>query len=368
MKSTSIIKSNDKIPVIPRQSGGKRVRETEAKKIEEMVERIKGGEQIFKKRKPTKKAGLFDLWSEEPAPDFTSSWPVAYKNDPLLLDNAIRNDGKYISKTANRRAARLKPEASRHKAVEVPHAGAAYRPEETSHKKLMTRVAEKIVEEERRTEELRARLGGKINPKLLRQGPEIGEDDLPQEDDDEEAEEEGAKAIEDGEQGAAVGSNIVISATGKKVEAGAKLSKTERNKMVRHLEREKKLKEAKEERRREKQLNRLGELTKEVNKTVKQQQEEARLREELKDEKWANKTKRLGRHLVKEDLEAVMLPEEIPTTLRRLTPAKTVIKDQFKQFQKRNLVEPRDVKMKSKRGFLAKKKARNVMERAFIDF
>lgn len=371
MKSTNILKSNDKIPVLGRQSGGKRARETEAKKIEGMVERIRAGEQVVKKKKKKTKSGLFDLWAEEDQPDFTAQWPVKFKNDPMLLENAVRDDGKFISKTANRRAARLKPEPSKHKPVSVVHPGAAYRPESGAHAALMAKVASKIVEEDEKKEELRRRLGGKIDTRLLYQGAEVGEDDLPREEDEEEDGEE-VDAIgdggEEGEEEGGGGTRTVLSATGKKVEVGAKLSKTERNKMERHKERERQIQLAKEERKRERQLNRLGELTKEVNKTLGQQEEEAQLREELKDEVYKNKTKRLGRMLVKEDLEAVQLPEEVPSTLRKLAPAKTVIKDQFKQFQKRNLIEPRDVRTKSKRGFLAKKKAKNVMQRAFIDF
>ena len=381
MKSTNILKANDKIPVLGRQSGGKRARETEAKRVEEMAERIRAGEQVFKKKKKMNKPGLFDLWAEEEQPDFTQQWPVKFKNDPMLLESAVRDDGKFISKTANRRASRLKPEPSKHKAVAVVHPGAAYRPESEAHAALMSKVAAKIVEEDEKKEELKRRLGGKINTRLLYQGPEVGEDDLPREEEEEEEdedEEQGVKAIGDGgeeeeeeeeeQEGGGGGTRTVLSATGKKVEVGAKLSKTERNKMERHKERERQIQIAKEERKRERQLNRLGELTKEVNKTLGQQEEEAKLREELKDEVYRNKTKRLGRTLVKEDLEAVQLPEEVPATLRKLAPAKTVIKDQFKQFQKRNLIEPRDVRTKSKRGFLAKKKAKNVMQRAFIDF
>ena len=82
---------------------------------------------------------------------------------------------------------------------------------------------------------------------------------------------------------------------------------------------------------------------------------------------WRNKTKKLSKHKLKVGLDAVKLPEEIPSTLRTLRPEQSVIKDQFLQFQKRNLIEPRQ-KQNFKRGLLAKKKVRNLRERAFIDF
>jgi hypothetical protein len=61
-----------------------------------------------------------------------------------------------------------------------------------------------------------------------------------------------------------------------------------------------------------------------------------------------------------------VLPEDIPKVLRTLKPATALLKEQFTSMQRRNIIEPRK-KEYLKRSVLAKRKYKNVQERAFID-
>ncbi|KAG9478189.1 hypothetical protein GDO78_013280 [Eleutherodactylus coqui] len=137
--------------------------------------------------------------------------------------------------------------------------------------------------------------------------------------------------------------------------------KTERQ---RKKEKEAKILRAGQEAERRERLRRqsLFQL-KSIQASLKSRQDELLRRKKLREEKRkaeALQPKRLGRLKYQEPDLDVLLSEELTESLRKLKPEGSVIKDRFKSFQKRNLIEPRE-----RAKFKRKLKVKYVEKRAF---
>jgi hypothetical protein len=103
-------------------------------------------------------------------------------------------------------------------------AGQSYRPPETEHRALMCKVAAKIILDEEREEALNARLGRNVSYKRLNLGfTQISQEDLVDVAGEEmqgEAETETQEVEQDASE-----SKILVGPSGKKMEAGVKLSR-----------------------------------------------------------------------------------------------------------------------------------------------
>jgi hypothetical protein len=419
LKSTQIIKANPKIPVVPRNTIAQKKWHTETGKIERMRAELQESGQIAEyARKKLRRAApapaaaqrAFDLWGEEeedPAlekvvtagagvcpvnPTASNGWPTVYKNNPHVLANAVDTldpeHGLVGTKKRKYAATQMKPVPSKVRAVEVPDAGASYRPTSQAHELLMSRAAAIIVQEEEKVKATRERLGLKEGQHIKRsnlarkQLAQPGEDDLSDQEDDYEDDEE-----EEGKMHRVPASRAADSEEEKEDEAGeetgqggagkaagkeqGKLTKTQRNKQARHQERERKLQQAREKKKLDKQLNALGEINKAVKKMVQRSEEETKLRAELKPEREAERIHRLGptKLTLNDFIPDVQLPEEIAPRLRVVKQSGSAIRDKFLNLAKRNLVEPRKVtKDKRKNRTLNTRKSDKIKARAYIDF
>ncbi|EKX38654.1 hypothetical protein GUITHDRAFT_144049 [Guillardia theta CCMP2712] len=158
-------------------------------------------------------------------------------------------------------------------------------------------------------------------------------------------------------------------ASSKAAKEKGKLTRAERNKQARHKEVLRAQAAAKEEKKLLKQINRVGEIKKEVENILKIREQASSLEASLKDEKEAERIKRLGKIKLQKEAPEVLLPEEIPTKLRAVKPVGNTLRDKFKNLQKRNLIEPRRSQAgKRKDKTLSVLKAHKIKARAFIDF
>jgi len=94
--------------------------------------------------------------------------------------------------------------------------------------------------------------------------------------------------------------------------------------------------------------------------------EERNRLKELKMKLNENEPKRLGKEKIPETDIEVLLPDEVPKSLREIKPPTTsLLEDRFHSFQKRNMIEPRGVKNYERRYRLKLKV--NIRHREFMD-
>ena len=80
---------------------------------------------------------------------------------------------------------------------------------------------------------------------------------------------------------------------------------------------------------------------KEINRTQ-EQSAEAQAKRKALESMQEGKPKRLGKHKFIEPDTAVAVSDELVATLRELKPDGNLLKDRFKSFQRRNIIEPRN--------------------------
>jgi len=94
--------------------------------------------------------------------------------------------------------------------------------------------------------------------------------------------------------------------------------------------------------------------------------EERKRLKDLKKKQNENKPKRLGKEKIQETDIEVLLPDEVPKSLREIKPPTTsLLEDRFLSFQKRNMIEPRSVKDYDRR--YSMKLKYNIRQREFMD-
>ncbi|KAI8825694.1 ribosome biogenesis protein Nop53/GLTSCR2 [Fimicolochytrium jonesii] len=274
-----------------------------------------------KKRKLEQKKGGFDLWD-------------APETETTVIDSSL--DVAYIEPTLKKSVKKpLLPDTLPKgiKAVEVSHAGASYNPSFDDHQKALREA----VDEETEKIDTKAKTLKKLSyPAEL--------DNLDDEtffDDDSEEEEEN-----EAETSAATGETTVTAEVSAQQTFAAPVvverkTRVDRNKEERRAALEREQKAAKEAKKLDKQLNRLGELKKIVSKEERIRQARLEEREREAVEKANNETRRLGPHAFKPAPMDIQLTEELADSLRELKPEGNLFRDRFTSLQKRTLIEAR---------------------------
>lgn len=276
-------------------------------KVQKMATRLKAQAQSSKGKG---KAGLEDVWGE----DLVAK---ARPKDEWLAAGF----GTEAVPTRYKKKARRAPEPTPVPAVVVAHPGASLRPEEEQRAHLeeiatgkeLTRLDDKTVREEMRK--------GVPRP----EGVVLGA----HHDTDEESDEEGDRSHR----------QVVAN----------KLTKAQRNKQRRLKEQAAQAAAAKAAKAKDRQLNRHGEVKKQLAKEEaareKQRQEAAAHRAEMAKVQ----PKKLSRHTYVETRPEVKLAEEVPSNLRELEVEGNLFRDRFQSLQKRNIIEPRGIHKKKRR-------------------
>ncbi|KAI8591240.1 ribosome biogenesis protein Nop53/GLTSCR2 [Geranomyces variabilis] len=294
-------------------------------------------ERAIKKRKLEIKKGGFDLWAVDTsvAKIAADEADVEAYLEPVIV--------KPVKKPV---FADTRPVAI--PAVEITHAGASYNPSFEAHQSAL----QKAVDEEEVTIGKRASAA-----KQLAYPAELDELDdetfFNDDSDDEEDEEEmndAAAAVATEDDGVdstdAAAKPPPASSTSDApvvlpVNGDARKSRAQRNKELKRAELARQELAAKQAKKLDKQLNRLGELAKIVGKEerehIRRLQERAELQKKLAEEE----TRRLGPHAFKPLPMDVQLTEDLADTLRELKPEGNLFKDRFASLQKRTLIEAR---------------------------
>jgi len=119
-----------------------------------------------------------------------------------------------------------------------------------------------------------------------------------------------------------------------------RLTQAQRNKKKRKIERLELEKRKKAQKALKKQLQIIPEVLKTIDEEEKNTQMEHERLKEIK--KHPDKPLRLGKSLIQKEFPEILLTEEVAGGhFRNIQPSVKLIKDQFKRFQERNLIEPR---------------------------
>eukprot|EP00029_Vermamoeba_vermiformis_P008058 TRINITY_DN3665_c0_g1_i1.p1 TRINITY_DN3665_c0_g1~~TRINITY_DN3665_c0_g1_i1.p1 ORF type:complete len:420 (-),score=154.32 TRINITY_DN3665_c0_g1_i1:44-1303(-) len=270
---------------------------------------------------PSDQNGLFDIWNT------ADERQVAVQK----LKRKNPNSTEYLEPVL------LPPPAKKRKieapsklpAVETGSAGASYRPVYEDHQELLAEAVAEVIKQ--REEE--KRVNNILKSKQKYRKSEIwvdGERDVVEEEEVEEAE----KEEEDEE-------HIAQPFVERK-------SRAERNKEMRKKEM-KKIQIRREEL--EKQRKEFEELP-QILEEFKEQDETRKERQKYKARIKANaeyKTKKLGPIAFAADPTAVVLTEELPSKLRQVQPKVDLLRDRYLSLQKRNIIEPRIKRFKTRR-------------------
>jgi len=277
-------------------------------KIDKIAQRIKTGESVRKKKSAKPDTEAKDLWGEEPDLKRPESEWLAFTGT-----SAVPN--RYKKK------AKMAPEKSVVPAVVVAHSGASVKPVE-DHRKALEDIA---------TGKELTRLDAKEAAETARSKKKMEMLKITQlEDEDEQSDEEETEL------------------THRKVENN-KMTQAQRNKKKRQAELEAAAKTKKADKARLKQVNRSGELIKDLKK---EKNEIAKKQAEVKAhqaEVAKQVPKRLGKKIYEETRPEVKLIEEVPKHLRSLEVEGNLFRDRFESMQKRNIIEPRAVIKKNRR-------------------
>ncbi|XP_069042590.1 ribosome biogenesis protein NOP53 [Lepisosteus oculatus] len=273
--------------------------------------------------------GFYDLWGDTGAPT----------EEPWYLEQTKKKPVK--------RPARLNVKPSALPAIEVVSAGASYNPDFESHQALLLQAHVVEVKRQKEEQHIDRQLAVPQEDKATEETvfQEVVEGLM-----EDEEEEEAESAGEEEEDNA--GTSALSAAGEKKTEKQRKKEKLER-------EKEKQRKAQREQTERRQQLFRLRSIKTELQRGA-QLTAERQERRRAQKERQKFQPRRLGRlKFEAPDLE-VQLSTEISSCLRRLKPEGSVLKDRFKSFQKRNLIEPRE-----RAKFKRKHKLKYVEKRAF---
>ncbi|XP_030074951.1 ribosome biogenesis protein NOP53 [Microcaecilia unicolor] len=275
------------------------------------------------------------LTNNQPDRDFYDIW-----GDANPLDSALAGkDSWFLEQTKKRaveRPSRLNLKPSPLPAVEVIASGGSYNPSFQSHQALLLQAHEAELKRLKQEERLERQLSFPTVDKAptkesafqeLCQG--LLEESEEEEDVIEQQEKNGVEA-----EGTAVPQAAAAAAGEKKTERQRKREKEARA-LTLKLQAEKAVKQKQQE------LFQLRSIKTEV----KHREEELSQRKVKRAEKrkaQAARTRRLGKLKYEAPDTEVQLSEELTGSLRTLKPEGSILKDRFKSFQKRNLIEPRE--------------------------
>ncbi|KAJ1551816.1 hypothetical protein HK096_003387 [Nowakowskiella sp. JEL0078] len=298
--------SKNQLKILTKKAAEELVRNNGVVDLDE-VERKKKAEQRkkfkeYKKRKPGN--ATEDLWDEEKP------------KNPEPVD-------EYLEPSMPKKA--KKPLVKNHKvvipAIEIGHPGTSYNPTFQHHQGALRLAVDEEISRLQKTEEILNKLK---YPKAL--------DDL---DEDDEIDGDVDDQIEiSNDQAEDLSLSLSIN---KPVSSEDRKTRAQRNKEAKQKKQREDEIRLKEMKLRKKELNRLGELKKEIEKNVKNQ----KLNQLENQEELLPSPKRLGPHLFKKPLMTIQLTEELSDSLRKLKPEGNVIKERFASLQARAIIEPR---------------------------
>jgi nucleolar protein 53 len=261
----------------------------------------------------------YDLWDAPAESRDVVAWGVGNKG--IKVDHFVEPAGPNVHPkrtvargTTTKRYAPLTRKSTRHigvKAVYVADPGQSYNPDSVQHEDV---ISEAVAEELQTQAEL-----AYIKQPLYDPDYElhIAEESEEEEESDDEDDEDGKKKKDKG-----------------------KMTRAQRNKQQRHKDLLKQQLAAKEEKRLNKSINRVGEIKAEF---AKEDKTNARLKQhvaDLKDASLREKPQRkIGRHTLKPTPMPVLLDKEIPGSLRTLVPQGNVATDRFESLHSRNKME-----------------------------
>ncbi|XP_043974750.1 ribosome biogenesis protein NOP53 [Gambusia affinis] len=270
----------------------------------------------------------YDIWGQEPK----------VLADPWYLQQT----GKKLVK----RPEKLNEKPSVLPAVEVIAPGGSYNPDFFSHQALLQEAHQVEVQKKKQEDKLERQLA------INKQDRATEETNLREEveglvEEEENDDEELTPSKEDDEAALAA-----IAVTQKKTEKQIKKEKAEKLKEQQRLT----------SRRQTEQQQQLFQL-RSIKASIRQQEEKTKskqMRRRVKQEAQKAQPRRLGKLKFQAPDLDVQLSDELAGSLRQLKPEGSILKDRFKSFQKRNLIEPRE-----RAKFKRKLKVKYVEKRAF---
>lgn len=263
-----------------------------------------------------------DIWAEEPVPaELKHEWFPEH-----VVLHHMKHTGKTLVKVAE--STHAKPNAVRN--VELPACGTSYNPSIDDYNELK----EAVIEKEKKKIKQSEHLDRVVTKKFLRMSKEQREAMVLQEM-SEGLFENADKAVADAEDE----SDNEYSAVNLPVQ-NKKKKRSEKNKQFRAVARRNLETTTKEELKKLKDINKVQELSSELNKreqkVEKKQENRAKRMEEKKQ-----KPGRVAYMQYEEPEEDFVEPTELADSLRTLAPAKSLVADRFKSFQKRTLIAPK---------------------------
>lgn len=199
--------------------------------------------------------------------------------------------------------------------LSVVHAGASVNPDKQQHQEAMRAIHDTIVTDQKEREILSLKLRGLYDDGKKEELPEFDHD----------------APVEP----RSVASRIVEIKT---------KNKAERNRLARKKAKEQEMVQTQKLKAMNRQLHDLKKIKMEIDEEEKTRVAEKEKIAGLKEENPEYREKRLGKFMRKEELPEVLLTEEIAEegNLRKTRPSLRVVKDQFKRFQEKRLIEPRE--------------------------
>ncbi|XP_007577903.1 ribosome biogenesis protein NOP53 [Poecilia formosa] len=273
----------------------------------------------------------YDIWGQEPK----------VSADPWYLQQT----GKKLVK----RPEKLNEKPSVLPAVEVIAPGGSYNPDFFSHQALLQEAHQVEVQKKKQEDKLERQLAINKEDKATEETNlrEQVEGLVEEEEEEENNDEESAPSKEDEEAALAA-----IAVTQKKTEKQIKKEKAEKLKEQQRLT----------SRRQTEQQQQLFQL-RSIKASIRQQEEKTKskqMQRRAKQEAQKVQPRRLGKLKFQAPDLDVQLSDELAGSLRQLKPEGSILKDRFKSFQKRNLIEPRE-----RAKFKRKLKVKYVEKRAF---
>ncbi|XP_008424340.1 ribosome biogenesis protein NOP53 [Poecilia reticulata] len=271
----------------------------------------------------------YDIWGQEPK----------VSADPWYLQQT----GKKLVK----RPEKLNEKPSVLPAVEVIAPGGSYNPDFFSHQALLQEAHQVEVQKKKQEDKLERQLAINKADKATEETNLREQVEGLVEEEEENGDEESAPSKEDEEAALAA-----IAVTQKKTEKQIKKEKAEKLKEQQRLT----------SRRQTEQQQQLFQL-RSIKASIRQQEEKTKgkqMQRRAKQEAQKAQPRRLGKLKFQAPDLDVQLSDELAGSLRQLKPEGSILKDRFKSFQKRNLIEPRE-----RAKFKRKLKVKYVEKRAF---
>ncbi|KAJ3300262.1 Glioma tumor suppressor candidate region protein 2 [Borealophlyctis nickersoniae] len=301
---------------------------------------LPGSSRVEKKRRVEERKkelearkGGFDLWdvkdNSEADASVTTEYIEPFKAKPVKKPKLPEEKPKAIP------------------AVELTHAGASYNPTFDDHQDALRKAVDDELEKEKKRADLAKKLSYPAELDLLDDETFFEDDSEEEESEEEEEETADPSTTMSMSNGAATdterednGDDAPRSHV-KPVNVELRKTRAQRNKEARRAEKEREEKKAKEEKELLKQLNRLGEIKKDVAKAEKESAARREQRLKAEAQAAAEQTKRLGPHFFKAAPMDVQLTEDLADSLRELKPEGNLFLDRFQSLQKRSLIETR---------------------------